>query len=139
MGTLSHEAKFKQDVKTRSKHSVRTEWVDYLGRTMYIHTYIDTFIHTYPHHPSSSRSVATPHLTGLPMCAVLSAQGWSRCHSASTSSICALDRPSADVMEVPTFRTWFEYISYFLKSCGISRTNCSLRVFLSALNSRALA
>jgi hypothetical protein len=27
LGGLSHEAKFKQDVKTRSIYSVRTEWV----------------------------------------------------------------------------------------------------------------
>ncbi len=51
MGVLTHEAKFKQDVKTRSKHSgedaiygigglIRTQYV-------YIHTYIHTHTHTH--------------------------------------------------------------------------------------------
>jgi len=34
--TLSHEAKFQQDVKTRNTHSVKT---DELGRNMYAHMY----------------------------------------------------------------------------------------------------
>jgi len=40
LGALSREAKFKQDAKPRSIYSVRTEWADYLGRNMYVHTYM---------------------------------------------------------------------------------------------------
>ena len=44
LDALSHEAKFKQDAKPRSIYSVRTEWVDELGRNMYVHTYMHTYM-----------------------------------------------------------------------------------------------
>ena len=47
LGALSREAKFKQDVKTRSKHS--GEDVIYgmggLIRTQYVYTYIHTYVY----------------------------------------------------------------------------------------------
>jgi hypothetical protein len=46
---LSHEAKFKPDAKPRSDCSVRTEWVVYLGRNMYVYAYIHTHTHTHIH------------------------------------------------------------------------------------------
>ncbi len=57
LGAPSREAKFKQDAKPRSVCFVRTEWVDQLGRNMYVHTcvytyvciYIHAYMHTYTH------------------------------------------------------------------------------------------
>jgi hypothetical protein len=54
LGALSHEAKFKQDVKTRSKHSgedvtygmgglIRTQYVCIYTR-MYVYTYVYTYV-----------------------------------------------------------------------------------------------
>ena len=48
MGVLSHEAKFKQDVTTRSKHSGE-DVICCMGgviRTHYVCTYVYTYIHT---------------------------------------------------------------------------------------------
>ena len=56
MGTLSHEAKFKQDVKTRSKHSgedairmyIHT-YILYMYICIYIYTYIHIYIYIHTH------------------------------------------------------------------------------------------